>query len=135
MNFTTILLYTHSGLRWLIVIAAILALGVFGYGWIVKKTFPKLGRILPAAYSGLLDTQALLGLIFMLWTGFTGSGFPRFRLEHMFMMIVAAVLAHLPSRWAKAGRANLYRDTFFIIIATLVSIYLGVALLPGGWDR
>ena len=136
MNIFTILLYTHSGIRWLIVIAAILALGVFGYGWLGKKTFPKLGRILPAAYSGLLDTQALLGLIFMIWTGLDGVGFPRFRIEHMTMMILAAVIAHLPSRWIKAGKENLYRNIFFAIILSLLLIYFGVALLPeGGWAR
>ncbi len=110
MNITTILLYTHSGIRWLIVIAAILALGVFGYGWLSKKTFPKLARILPASYSGLLDTQALLGLIFMVWTGLAGVGFPRFRIEHMTMMILAAVVAHLPSRWRKAEKETFYRE-------------------------
>ena len=136
MDITTILLYAHSGIRWLIVIAAILAFGVFGYGWLGKRTFPKLGRIIPAAYSGLLDTQVLLGLIFMVWTGLAGVGFPRFRIEHMTMMILAAVIAHLPSRWAKAERANLYRDTFFVVIASLLLIYFGVALLPeGGWAR
>mgnify|MGYP004007156363 FL=1 len=112
-----------------------MALVIFGYGWLAKKTFPKLGRILPAAYSGLLDTQVLLGLIFMIWTGVQGAGFPRFRLEHMVMMILAAVVAHLPSRWAKAGKENLYRNTFFAILGTLVLIYLGVLVLPGGWAR
>ncbi|MBT3316192.1 MAG: hypothetical protein HN390_16440 [Anaerolineae bacterium] len=135
MNIITILLYAHSGIRWLIILAALLALGIFGYGWIVKKTFPKLGRILPAAYSGLLDAQVLLGLIFMIWTGLAGSGFPRFRWEHMAMMILAAVVAHLPSRWAKAGKENLYRNIFFAILGSLVLIYLGVLVLPGGWTR
>ena len=135
MNIITILLYAHSGIRWLIVVAALLALVIFGYGWLGKKTFPKLGRILPAAYSGLLDTQVLLGLIFMVWTGVQGAGFPRFRLEHMTMMILAAVVAHLPSRWAKAKKVNLYRNIFLAILGSLVLIYLGVLVLPGGWAR
>ncbi len=135
MDLIIILLYAHSGIRWLIVVAAILALGVFGYGWLAKKTFPKLGRILPAAYSGLLDTQVLLGLIFMVWNGLAGAGFPRFRIEHMVMMILAAVVAHLPSRWMKAEKENLYRNIFFAIIGSLALIYLGVAVLPGGWTR
>ncbi|MCP4139912.1 MAG: hypothetical protein GY755_06425 [Chloroflexi bacterium] len=135
MNIVTILLYAHSGIRWLIILAALSALALFGYGWIVKKTFPKLSRILPAAYSGLLDAQVLLGLIFMIWTGSQGAGYPRFRLEHMAMMILAAVLAHLPSRWAKAGKENLYRNTFLVILGTLLLIYLGILVLPGGWTR
>ena len=135
MNIVTILLYAHSGIRWLIVVAALVALVIFGYGWLAKKTFPKLGRILPAAYSGLLDTQVLLGLIYMVWTGVQGAGFPRFRLEHMTMMILAAVVAHLPSRWAKAKKTNLYRNIFLAILGSLVLIYLGVLVLPGGWAR
>ena len=131
-----LVLTIHSVIRWLIVLAALLALAIFGYGWLAKKSFPKLARILPAAYSGLLDTQVLLGLIFMIWTGLAGVGFPRFRIEHMTMMILAAVIAHLPSRWIKAGKENLYRNIFFAIILSLLLIYFGVALLPeGGWAR
>ncbi len=135
MNIFSILLYTHSGFRWLIVIAAIAALAIFGYGWLAKKTFPKLGRILPAAYSGLLDMQVLIGLIFMVWTGFTGAGFPLYRIEHMIVLIFAAVVAHLPSRWMKAEKENLYLNIFLAILASLVLIYVGVALLPDGWNR
>ena len=135
MNIITILLHTHSGIRWLLVLAAIIALGLFGYSWLAKKPFPKQGKMLTASYSGLLDLQALIGLIFMLWTGFTGSGFPRFRIEHMTIMILAAVVAHLPSRWIKSEKDNLSRNIFLAILASLVLIYVGVALLPGGWDR
>jgi hypothetical protein len=135
VNIVTILLYAHSGIRWLIVVAAIAALILFGYSWLGKKSFPKLGRILPAAYSGLLDMQVLLGLIYMIWTGLQGAGFPRFRIEHMTMMILAAVVAHLPSRWRKAEKENLDRNIFLAILGTLVLIYLGVVLLPGGWAR
>lgn len=135
MNLITILLYTHSGLRWLIVITAIVALFVFGYGWLGKKSFPKLARILPAAYSGLLDTQTLLGFIYFFWTGAMGVGYPRERIEHLTIMFIAAIIGHLPSRWKEAEESLRYRNIFFVIIGTLVLIYFGVALLDGGWQR
>ena len=135
MNITVILLESHSGIRWLIVLAAIAAIVFFGYNWLAKKTNQKPARILTAAYSGLLDLQVLLGFVFMIYTGLNGAGFPRFRLEHMFMMVVAAVVAHLPSRSLKAEKENAYRNTLFAIIGSLLLIYVGVALLPGGWDR
>ncbi|MBT3323272.1 MAG: hypothetical protein HN392_13390 [Anaerolineae bacterium] len=135
MKFTTILLYAHSGFRWLIILAAILALIVFGYGWLKKKTFPKLGRILPAAYSGLLDAQVLLGLIYLLLLASKTGGFPRFRLEHMVIMILSAFIAHLPARWRKSKKENLYRNTFLAILSSLIIIYVGIAMLPGGWNR
>ena len=135
MDLLKILLYAHSGLRWLIVLAALLALAIFGYGWLAKKSFPKLARILPAAYSGLLDTQTLLGFIYFFWTGLAGDGFPRYRIEHLGMLFLAAILGHLPSRWKKTEDGLRYRNIFFVVIGTLILIYLGVAVLPGGWNR
>lgn len=130
-----LLLNIHSFVRWLIVLAALLALAVFGYGWLAKKSFPKLARILPAAYSGLLDTEVLLGFIYFFWTGLAGAGFPRYRIEHLGMMFLAAILAHFPSRWKKTEDTLRYRNIFFVVIGTLILIYLGVAVLPDGWNR
>ena len=135
MKILTILLYAHSGIRWLILLTALLALVIFGYGWLGKKSFPKLARIFPLAYSSLLDAQVFLGFVFMVWTGLKGSGFPLFRFEHMTIMIFAEILAHLPVHWQKTKKENLYRNVFFTILGSLVLIYVGVAMLPGGWNR
>ena len=135
MNIAQVLLYSHSGLRWLIVLAGVAALILFGNGWLTKKYFPKPERILVAMYSGLLDAQVLLGLIFLVYTGINGAGFPRFRLEHMTMLIIAAVAAHLPRKWRDAAADIYHRNTFLAILASFMLIYVGVALLPGGWNR
>lgn len=135
MNIFVILLHTHSVLRWLIVIAAIAALALFGYSWLGKKSFPKLARIFSAAYSGLLDMQVLLGLIYLLLLAFNGGGFPLYRIEHMTVLFFAALVAHLPSRWKKAEKALYHRNTFLAILGSLVLIFIGVAMLPDGWNR
>lgn len=135
MSIATILLHAHSGIRWLILLAALIALGFFAYAWLGKKQNKKLSRILPAAYSGLLDAQVLLGLIYMFLLAARGAGFPRFRLEHMAVLILAAIAAHLPSRWRKKGSKNFKRNTFLAILASLALIYIGISLLPGGWNR
>ena len=128
MKFTTILAYSHSGVRWLVVAAAIAAFLFFGYGWLTKKYNEKPARILTAAYSGLLDLQVLLGFVFLFVAGFN-----RYRLEHMTVLLIAAVIAHLPRKWREAAPAIYYRNTFLIILVTLVLIYLGVSLV-GGWS-
>jgi hypothetical protein len=128
MTLTTILSHTHSGIRWLVVAAAVAAFVFFGYGWLAKKYSEKPARILTAAYSGLLDMQVLLGLIFLFVVGVKGN-----RIEHMFMMILAAVLAHLPRKWRDGAAETYYRNTFFCILISLVFIYLGVARV-GGWS-
>jgi hypothetical protein len=132
----TILLMIHSIIRWLIVIAAVAAIVKFALGWLQGGAFQKIDRILAAAFSGLLDLQATLGLIMLLWTGLViGLGFPLKNIEHATVMIAAAVLGHLPARWKNAADKTRFRNTLFCVLAALVCVYLGVARLEGGWSR
>lgn len=131
-----ILLMIHSIMRWLIVLAGVIALVKFALGWLRGGAFKGLDRGLTAGFSGLMDLQAALGFILMLWNGLVdGAGFPRYRLEHMAVMLVAAVLGHLHSRWRNAGDKTRFRNTFLMILGVLVLVSAGVAVLPGGWNR
>ena len=130
-----ILLLIHSYLRWLIVVVAVVAIVKFALGWLRGGTFKGMDRGLASGFSGLLDLQVTLGLIFMLWTGFTGVGFPMVRIEHATTMIIAAVVAHLPARWKSAADKTRFRNTLFCILGALLLIYVGVMRLPGGWSR
>ena len=129
------LLMAHSILRWLIVLWAVVAGLKFLFGWLAGREFTRVDRILQAGYTGAIDLEVLIGLIFFVWTGVTGAGFPLFRWEHAFVMVLAAVAAHLPVRWSGAADRLRFRNNFLAILATLVLIYIGVALLPGGWSR
>ena len=130
-----VLLMAHSGLRWLVLLVALIALAKFLLGWLTRSPFKGMDRGLMAGYSGLLDLQSTLGIIFLLWNGFTGAGFPRYRLEHGLIMIVAAVVAHLSSRWKQAEDAVRFRNNLFLILASLALVLIGIAMLPGGLSR
>lgn len=131
-----ILLQIHSDIRWLTVIVAASALVKFLIGWLASGSFKKFDRILAAAFSGLMDLQATLGLVFLLWNGLVdGAGFPRYRLEHMGIMIAAVFLGHLQARWKNADDRTRFRNTFLLILGALVLVFVGVAVLPGGWNR
>ena len=132
MNF---LFVTHSHLRWLVLLVAIVAVVKFAIGWLRGGEFKGMDRGLASGFSGLLDLQVTLGLIFLIWTGLTGAGFPMFRIEHGITMIVAAVVAHLPARWKNAADKVRFRNTLFCILGALLLIYVGVMSLPGGWSR
>ncbi|MFQ5435089.1 MAG: hypothetical protein ACE5FD_09455, partial [Anaerolineae bacterium] len=92
-------------------------------------------RGLTSGFSGLIDLQATLGLVFLLWSGFTGDGFPMYRIEHAITMIVAVVVAHLPARWKKSPDKIRFRNSLAVVVGTAVLIFAGVASLPGGWTR
>ena len=128
-----ILLMIHSILRWLIVIAAVIVSVKFALGWLRGGAFQKIDRGLVSGFSGLVDLQVMLGIIFLIWNGLAGAGFPMFRIEHAVTMFVAAVVAHLPARWKNADDKTRFRNSLFIILDTLIIIFIGVARLPKGW--
>ncbi len=129
----SILLTVHSLLRWLIVVVGALAALEFLFGWLTKKRFSRLDRALSSGFSGLMDAQALLGFVYFLSTGLAGTGFPMFRIEHMVTMLLAALVAHLPSFFKRRGGKHFV--ALLAVVGALFLIYVGVARLPGGWNR
>ena len=132
MNFLFML---HSHFRWLLVIVLLIALIKFLFGWLAKSNYSKLDSAIFKIFSGFVDLQVLLGLIYLIWSGLAGMGFPRFRLEHSFLMIIAAVLPHLAIRWKDATDSIRYRNGFLIILIIALLIFVGVVMLPGGIYR
>jgi hypothetical protein len=123
----------HSIVRWLIVVVGVFALGKFLVGWARKSEFTKMDRGLSAGFSGLMDLQVTLGFILFFWSGLAGGGFPMFRIEHMTIMLVAAVLGHLPTFMKKSQ--NRFAIALTAVVGALLLVFVGVARLPGGWSR
>jgi hypothetical protein len=105
-------------------------------GWLGKHSFQKMDNGLAAGFGGLMDLQATLGLILMLWNGLVdGAGFPLYRLEHMGVMIVAVGLTHMSARWKKSEDNIRFRNTALLFIGVLALIFAGIATLPNGLTR
>ena len=128
------LLTLHSLVRWIIVLVALVALVKFTRDWLRRANPNSMDRGLMSGFSGLMDLQALLGIIFLLWGGFTGIGFPEFRLAHGGLMLVAAAVAHLPMRWRNQAGPLVLRNNALVIVAVLIIVILGVGI-PLGWYR
>jgi uncharacterized membrane protein YphA (DoxX/SURF4 family) len=129
------LLMLHSILRWIILLVAVIAIIKFAVSWRRGGEFKGMDRGLTAAFSGLMDLQVALGIVFLLWSGFTSAGFPRYRIEHSLTMSIAAVVAHLSARWKNADAAIRFRNNLLIIIASLVLVVIGISVLPDGLSR
>jgi hypothetical protein len=123
----------HSLVRWVTVVVAVAALVRFAWGWWRSRSFERMDRILLASFTRLMDTQMLLGLIFLFGSGFTGGGWPRQRLEHAGLMVVAVIISHLPAMWKKQSDPIRFRNTLFAIMGSLIVIVLAIAALPQGW--
>lgn len=124
-----ILLTLHSILRWFIIFLAALTVFKFAVSWAGNQSFKGIDRGLAAGLSGLMDTQVLLGLVFFLWSGFSGEGFPGYRWLHMLIMIVAAALGHVPSRLKTLGDKQRFSYSIVSILGAVVLVFVGIAVL------
>lgn len=84
------LFHAHSGLRYLVLLAGVIAIVYFLAGLATKKPAGKPARILGSIYVGLVDLQVLLGLVLLMMRPF----YPRLW-GHLAMMVLAAVVAHV----------------------------------------
>ena len=130
-----ILLMIHSILRWVILLVAVIAIVVFLVSWLRRSQLQGVDRGLMSGFSGLMDLQATLGIVLLVWSGLAGVGFPRYRLEHSLIMILAAVVAHLSARSKNAEEPIRYRNYFLIILASLLLVLIGISVLPGAFTR
>jgi hypothetical protein len=126
------LLMLHALVRWAIVAVSVIVIVKFAVGW-RGGAFAKMDQGLQSGFSGLMDLQMLLGLIFFFWSGLTGGGWPTYRIEHIITMTLAVVVAHLPAMWKKQPDPIRFRNGLFAVLASLALIFAGIAVLPQGW--
>ena len=114
--------HVHSGLRFLVLLAAVAALVVQALGVFGRKPFGRPSRISMAAFTGLLDLQILLGVAMVVLGCFYGA-----LIGHLMMMILAAAAAHGTSAFARrqadARRAH---------TVALVGVVVALGLIAGG---
>jgi hypothetical protein len=120
----------HSAVRWAIIVIAVIAIIKFSLALVTNASFKGMDRGLSSGYSGLMDLQVTLGLIYFIWTGITVAGFPSFRIFHMIVMLLAAAFGHIPSRLKSMPDKPRFRYSLFAIISSLVLIGIGLSLLP-----
>lgn len=117
----TILFHAHSGLRYLVLLAAAVAVVAFLWGRLSRRPYGRSSRIVMAAFVGLVDLQVLLGA--GLWLG---GRRPAGILGHAGPMLLAAGVLHVAS--ARARRREESAGHGLPLAGTLVA----VALIVGG---
>jgi len=114
----------HSGLRWLVLLAAIVALAGYGRAT-ARKTFDDLTARLGTVYTALLGLQFLVGLLLWImqsrWDG-----------DNVFLSFIHPPLMLLAVAIANAGtaRARRNRSATVGLIAVLVSLLIIVLAIP-----
>lgn len=146
MNLYMILQHAHSGLRWLVLLFLLLAIGKALSNWRSKQAYPgKDGTVL----MGLIFThiQLILGLILYFISPYVrfegeimGDALLRFyTVEHITGMLIAIVLITVGYSRAKrqAGEAGGWRSVWVFygigLLLILASIPWPFRNLNGGW--
>lgn len=118
----TALFHAHSGLRYLVLLAGIIALGYFLYGQLRSQPFTRPAPAVLAALIGLVDLQIVLGLV-LYFGGRTAPGI----LAHLTLMVGAAVVLHLASVIRKRRSSQVAGFGL-----PLASVALAMALIVAG---
>lgn len=131
-----LILGLHSLNRWLIVAIGLAAIVILAIRLANKGSFDGPSRGLTAAFSGLMDLQMLLGLIYFIWNGLAmhmlfafGTPLIRHRWEHLFIMVLAVAAAHQPSRWKDKPDPLRLRNTLIAIVVSMALIVVGMLAL------
>jgi len=141
----TFFLAFHSGLRWIVLLAAAVVIlkslaGLFG-----GMGYKKLDNILAASFVGTVHLQVLIGLILYLFLSPTttnafgnvseamgNAGTRYWFVEHIIVMILAAVAAQAGRSISKKTDDSIVKFRFQSIFFS-ISLFLMLTRIP--WDR
>lgn len=119
----------HWTLPWLILVIGMYAVIRFARGYIRETVFTKTDQRLVAVFSGLMDLQGALGLIFFFVSGLEGIGFPSNRILHGSFMLVAVIIPHISSRWGDSDDQTRHLNNFFGILSSFLIMLVGLSLI------
>jgi hypothetical protein len=115
------LYHAHSGLRYLVLFVAVVAVVALAYGIITGRAI-RAASVLAATFAGLLDLQILLGVGLVI-----GGIFPDAVVGHLILMVFAAVVTHASS--IVGQRSSSERRELGIRLGGIV---VALALIVGG---
>ena len=136
----SLLLTLHDDLRWLVLLAALVAIVTAATGVSGSRPFKSLGRITGVIFISVMDLQFLLGLILCFLSPWVAQFWVSpgaamkvkearfFGMEHLVFMIAALALAHIGA--ARSKRASddrkAYRTALVWFSLSLLLILAGI---------
>lgn len=112
-----ILYHAHSGLRYLVLLAAVAAIATLIYALVTGRAARR-AAVLATTFTGLLDLQVVLGIGLIV-----GGVFPDAAIGHLVMMVLALGVTHASSiigRKSSSERRELWIRLGGIVLALLL---------------
>jgi uncharacterized membrane protein len=129
------ILVLHSLVRWLVVIAALVAIIRYIVDLTGKSPDAEMGRKLMLAYTILLDVNVLLGLILIVGRAMAVGQVLPVWLEHAVTNFVAVIVAHIFAARSRKMDDPRRAATWRLggVVVSILMIIAGVAVV-GGWS-
>lgn len=128
----TILRSAHSGVRWLVVLASLVALIWLIYSLVTSRAYDRTTQRIMTIFSSLIGLQWLIGVVFLIVLGASTTFAVPTRWEHAVIMTLVLVAAHVHMMLKRRpDRVRLIGGLVSIVVA-LALVYVGVARV-GGW--
>ncbi len=140
-----IVLAIHNILRWVVVIAGVYMIIVSITGLLRNRDYGSIERIGTIIYTSSLDLQLLLGLLLYIFLSpLTKTAFSNFSdamsnpdlrffaIEHIALMVIAIIAAHIGSSRIKKSTGNLNKHRTGLL---WIGISLLIVLLSIPWSR
>lgn len=121
MNFYHILKSAHSGWRYLVFVLLVIAIIQAIIGWLGKKPYTEGNRKLNVFTLIFVHTQILFGLILYFISPLVEAGIRYWKMEHIGMMLFAAVLVTIGNARSKRGDDPAVKHR-------TIALYFGLAL-------
>lgn len=133
------LLQAHSGLRYLVLLAAVIVLVKSVIGWLGNTSYSKFDKIMAPAYVGLMHLQLLIGLLlYFIFSPFVTYNMSEkvsryWSVEHISLMILAVIAAQLGRSISKKSNDTQVKFRFQTIFfgLSILLILVALALMPG----
>lgn len=136
----TVVLYVHGYNRWLVLLAAVLALFVSYRGWLGGRAYGRIEALTSRAFAGLLDLQVLLGLVLYALSPIVRAGLADlgaamavrelrfFAVEHITGMLIALAFLYVGSARVRRAATDTEKLRQAAIWQTLTMISILVSL-------
>lgn len=109
----------HSGTRYLVLVAGLIALLWFAWGLGTKRAFSRPAPAMLAVFVGLLDLQVLMGIALLI-----GGRRPPGIWGHVVVMVLAVILAHWMKKSSRTSTG--YGGPLFGVAGALALIVVGI---------
>jgi hypothetical protein len=112
----------HSGVRYLVLLAGVVALAYFLFGLVAKRPAGKDVRILGSIYTGVYDLQVLLGLVLLALRLVARFWYPALA-GHLVMGVLGAASVHvLMTRNRKLAQPGFLLPLLAVVLSLLFAV-------------